>query len=136
MADTLQFDLVSPERLLMSQSVQQVVVPGSEGDMTILTDHSPVMTTLRPGVLQITTEDGQAQEIFVRGGFADIGPAGLTVLAEKAVPMGEMTTEHIDEEMRLAEEELAAAGDHHERISNAQKKIGDLEGFKRWKMSA
>ncbi len=136
MADTLQFDLVSPERLLMSQSVQQVVVPGSEGDMTILTDHSPVMTTLRPGVLQITTEDGQAQEIFVRGGFADIGPAGLTVLAEKAVPMGEMTAEHIDEEMRLAEEELAAAGDHHERISNAQKKIGDLEGFKRWKMSA
>ena len=136
MADTLQFDLVSPERLLMSQAVQQVVVPGSEGDMTILTDHSPVMTTLRPGVLEITTEDGQAQEIFVRGGFADIGPAGMTVLAEKAVPMGDMTAEHIDEEMRLAEEELAAAGDHHERMSNAQKKIGDLENFKRWKMSA
>ena len=136
MADTLQFDLVSPERLLMSQAVQQVVVPGSEGDMTILTDHSPVMTTLRPGVLEITTEDGQAQEIFVRGGFADIGPAGMTVLAENAVPMGDMTAEHIDEEIRLAEEELAAAGDHHERISNAQKKIGDLESFKRWKMSA
>ena len=104
--------------------------------MTILTDHSPVMTTLRPGVLEITTEDGQAQEIFVRGGFADIGPAGMIVLAEKAVPMGDMTAEHIDEEMRLAEEELAAAGDHHERMSNAQKKIGDLENFKRWKMSA
>ena len=136
MADTLQFDLVSPERLLMSQSVQQVVVPGSEGDMTILTDHSPVMTTLRPGVLEITTEDGQSQEIFVRGGFADIGPASLTVLAEKAVPMGDMTAEHVDEEMRLAEEELEAAGEHHERISSAQKKIGDLESFKRWKLSA
>ena len=120
----------------MSQSVQQVVVPGSEGDMTILTDHSPVMTTLRPGVLEITTEDGQAQEIFVRGGFADIGPEGLTVLAENAVPMEEITAEHIDEEMRLAEEELSAAGDYHERMSNAQKKIGDLENFKRWKMSA
>ena len=136
MADTLQFDLVSPERLLMSQAVQQVVVPGSEGDMTVLVDHSPVMTTLRPGVLEITTDDGQSQDIFVRGGFADIGPAGLTVLAEKAVPMADMTSEQFDEEMRLAEEEVAAAGEHHERLSNAQKKVGDLESFKRWKMPA
>lgn len=136
MADTLQFDLVSPERLLMSQAVQQVVVPGSEGDMTVLVDHSPVMTTLRPGVLEITTEDGQLEEIFVRGGFADIGPAGLTILAEKAVPMGELTGEQFDEELRLANEELEAAGEHHERLSNAQKRIGDLESFRRWKMPA
>ncbi len=136
MADVLQFDLVSPERLLMSQPVQQVVVPGSEGDMTVLINHAPVMTTLRPGLLEITTEAGETQEIFVRGGFADVSSAGLTILAETAIPMEELTAELLAEEMRLAEEELAAAGEHHERLSMMQKKIGDLESFKRWKMPA
>lgn len=136
MADTLQFDLVSPERLLMSETVRQVVVPGSEGDMTVLADHAPVMSTLRPGIIEITTDDGQSEEIFVRGGFADISSGALTILAEKAIPMADMTAELLDEEMRLAEEELAAAAEHHERISNAQKRIGDIESFRRWKMPA
>lgn len=136
MADALQFDLVSPERLLMSSTVQQVVVPGSEGEMTILVDHSPVMTTLKAGLLVITTDDGAEEEIFIRGGFADINSSGLTVLAEMAVPMDDLTPEAFAEEMRLAENELSEAADHHGRQSAAQKKIGDLESFKRWKMPA
>jgi F-type H+-transporting ATPase subunit epsilon len=136
MADALQFDLVSPERLLMSQAVQQVVVPGSEGYMTVLIDHAPVMTTLKPGVLEVTSEDGETQEIFIRGGFADISPTGLTVLAEMAVPMDEMTADKLAEEMRLAEEELSEAADDFARHSAAQKKVGDLESFKRWKIPA
>jgi F-type H+-transporting ATPase subunit epsilon len=136
MADALQFDLVSPERLLMSSTVQQVVVPGSEGEMTVLVNHAPVMTTLKPGLLIITGDDGQTEEIFVRGGFADINAGGLTILAEMAVPMGELTSEALAEEIRLAEEELQEAGDHLARQSAAQKKIGDLDSFKRWKMPA
>jgi len=136
MADVLQFDLVSPERLLMSQAVQQVVVPGSEGDMTVLHNHAPVLTTLRPGILEITTDDGQAQEIFIRGGFADVSSNGLTILAENAIPMNDLTADMLAEEIRLAEEELAAAEEHDERLSLAQKKVGDLENFKRWKMPA
>jgi F-type H+-transporting ATPase subunit epsilon len=136
MADALKFDLVSPERLLMSQMVQQVTVPGSEGYMTVLVDHAPVMTTLKPGVLEVTAEDGATQEIFIRGGFADISAKGLTILAEMAVPMDELTPDMLAEEMRVAEEELAEAAGDLSRHSAAQKKVGDLDSFKRWKMPA
>ncbi|HMB46954.1 MAG TPA: F0F1 ATP synthase subunit epsilon [Afifellaceae bacterium] len=136
MADALQFDLVSPERLLMSQAVQQVVVPGSEGDMTVLANHAPVMTTLKPGVLVITEEQGETQEIFVRGGFADINANGLTVLAEMAMPVEELTDEILAEEMRIAEEDMATAEGDMARHSAAQKKLGDLESYKRWKIPA
>jgi F-type H+-transporting ATPase subunit epsilon len=136
MADALQFDLVSPERLLMSQTVRQVVVPGSEGDMTVMVNHAPVMTTLKPGVLVITDEEGQTQEIFVRGGFADISANGLSILAEMAVPADELTAEMLAEEMRIAEEELAVAEGDMARHSAAQKKLGDLESYKRWKIPA
>ncbi len=136
MAEALQFDLVSPERLLMSAAVQQVVVPGSEGEMTVLVNHAPVMTTLKPGLLVITGEDGEREEIFVRGGFADINADGLTILAEMAIPMAELTPEALAEEIRLAEQELEEAGEHHARQSAARKKIGDLDSFKRWKIPA
>lgn len=136
MAEAFQFDLVSPERLLMSQSVSQVVVPGSEGYMTVLADHAPVMTTLKPGLLEVTDEGGTTQEIFVRGGFADITPAGLTVLAEMAVPMEDMTSAAMDEELRLAQDELSDAAEDFAKHGAAQKKLDDLESFKRWKIPA
>ena len=116
MADTLQFDLVSPERLLMSQAVQQVVVPGSEGDMTVLVDHSPVMTTLRPGVLEITTDDGQSQDIFVRGGFAEITPEGLTILAEEAIPLEKLDAADLDQRIKDLEEDVRDAKDDETRL--------------------
>ncbi len=136
MAEAFQFDLVSPERLLVSQSVSQVVVPGSEGYMTVLADHAPVMTTLKPGLLEVTDEGGSVQEIFIRGGFADISPAALTVLAEMAVPMEDLTADMLEEEMRLAQNELTEAAEDFAKHSAAQKKLDDLESFKRWKIPA
>lgn len=136
MAEAFQFDLVSPERLLVSQSVSQVVVPGSEGYMTVLADHAPVMTTLKPGLLEVTDDGGAKQEIFVRGGFADISPTALTVLAEMAMPLEDLTAEMLEEEMRLAQDELTEAAEDFARHSAAQKKLDDLESFKRWKIPA
>ena len=111
MADPFQFDLVSPEKLLMSEKVTQVVVPGSEGQFTVLIGHAPVMTTLRPGVVDVTLAAGKRERIFVRGGFADVNAAGLTILAEQAIPLGDLDPETIAKEIRDAEEDVADAKD-------------------------
>ena len=81
MAETMQFDLVSPERRLASLQVREVLVPGADGDMTAMPDHAPVITTLRPGVLRVCGPDGTA-EYVVSGGFAEITGSGISVLAE------------------------------------------------------
>src|SRR5258707_10628701 len=86
---TFHFDLVSPEKLLFSGEVNQVDVPGSEGDFGVLAGHAPLITTLRPGILVIYGERG-ALRIVVDGGFAEVGPGGLTVLADMAGPGGEV----------------------------------------------
>ena len=91
MAQTMQFDLVSPERRLASGQVTAVQIPGVEGDLTAMPGHMPMITTLRPGVLRVSSEDGD-QDYVVTGGFAEIGE-GLSVLAEKAVLRSEMTQE-------------------------------------------
>ena len=88
----LHFELVSPLKLLFSGDVESVVIPGSEGEMTILPLHAPVLTSLRPGVLVMTDAKGP-QKIFVRGGFAEVNPKGLIVLAERAIPESEMSDE-------------------------------------------
>ena len=87
MPDPFKFELVSPERLLVSGKVEQVSVPGSEGDMTVLAYHAPLLTTLRPGVIEIGFPGGEQQRYFIRGGFAEVGPSGLTVLAETAIDL-------------------------------------------------
>ena len=111
MADPFQFDLVSPERLLMSEKVAQVVVPGSEGQFTVLIGHAPVMTTLRPGVIDVTLAAGRRERIFVRGGFADVNADGLTILAEHAIPLADLDAEALAAEIRDAEEDVADSGD-------------------------
>ena len=88
----LHFELVSPTKLLFSGAVDSVVIPGTEGEMTILPQHAPILTSLRPGVVVVSSPKG-AERIFVRGGFAEVNPKGLTVLAERAIPEGEMTAE-------------------------------------------
>jgi len=88
MAETMQFDLVSPERSLMSDQVKSVQIPGADGDMTAMPNHAPLITTLRPGILTVETEKG-TEEFVVTGGFAEIGE-GLSVLAERAVPRADM----------------------------------------------
>ena len=89
----LHFELVSPARLLFSGSVASVTIPGTEGEMGIYPGHSPVLTTLRPGVVTVTRDGGAAERIFVKGGMAEVNPQGLTLLAEVAVPMAELTAE-------------------------------------------
>ena len=96
MADTMQFDLVSPERRLASFQAREVLIPGADGDMTAMPGHSPVIATLRPGVLRVDGPEG-ASEYIVTGGFAEINGESLSVLAEQAIPMTEVTREHIDE---------------------------------------
>ena len=110
MADPFQFELVSPERLLMSDEVEEVVVPGSEGYFTVMKGHAPFMSTMRPGVVDVT-KGGQMDRIFVRGGFADVSAAGLTILAEQAIPLAEVDPAMLAEEVRNAEEDVADAKD-------------------------
>ena len=110
MADPFQFELVSPERLLMSAPVEQVVVPGSEGYFTVLKGHAPYMSTMKPGVVDVS-RDGQIERIFVRGGFADVNAGGLTILAEQAIPLAEVDPDWLAQEVKNAEEDVADAKD-------------------------
>jgi F-type H+-transporting ATPase subunit epsilon len=112
MAEPFQFELVAPERLLMSGEVDQVVVPGAEGYFTVLKGHAPMMSTLRPGVVDVTPAGGGADDrIFVRGGFADVNVHGLTILAEQAIPLAEVDAEVLAQEVKNAEEDVADAKD-------------------------
>jgi F-type H+-transporting ATPase subunit epsilon len=96
------FELVSPEKLLFSGDVESVVVPGSEGQFTVLKDHAPFMTTLRPGIVDI---GGAApQKLFVRGGFADVAKPGLTILAEQAIAVSDLDAARIEAEIKAIEE--------------------------------
>jgi len=108
MAEGLKIEIVSPERLLVSQTVQSVTVPGTEGYFTVMADHAPFMTTLRPGFITVTGS-GAAEVFFVRGGFADVSPAGLTILAEESVPFKEFNHGDLQAQIKAAEEELARA---------------------------
>ena len=111
MPDPFKFELVSPERLLVSGEVAQVMVPGSEGDMTVLAYHAPLLTTLRPGVLDIGFPGGQHQRYFIRGGFAEVGPSGLTVLAETAIDLRELDAGQLAQAIKDAEEDVADANE-------------------------
>lgn len=109
MAEAFKFELVSPARLVLSEEASQVVVPGLDGDFTMLKGHSPFMTTVRPGVVEVTSANGKTSKIFVRGGFADASPAGLTILAEQAIPVEELKADVIAKEIKDAEEDVADA---------------------------
>ncbi len=111
MAGTFHFDLVSPERLLMSAEVSQVDVPGSEGDFGVLAGHAAVITTLKPGVVTVKTQGAADERIFVRGGFAEVNLQGLTILAEEAMPLAELDAVALDSQVKDAEEDVADAKD-------------------------
>ncbi|MBK9081294.1 MAG: F0F1 ATP synthase subunit epsilon [Rhizobiales bacterium] len=122
------FELVSPEKVLFSGDVDSVVVPASEGDMTILKDHAPLMTTLRPGVVDVTTA-GRTQRLFVRGGFADINAGGFILLAEQALPLEQLDGAAIEREIRDAGDDVADAKDA-ELKRRAQEKLDKLNELK------
>jgi F-type H+-transporting ATPase subunit epsilon len=114
MAGTFKFELVSPERVLLSIDADQVVVPGSDGEFAVLAGHAPVIATLRPGVLDVTA-GGSKRRLFVKSGFAEVDPSRLTVLAEKAYDVDEMSSSAIADELKAAEADLAAAKDDNAR---------------------
>ncbi|MEJ0044350.1 MAG: F0F1 ATP synthase subunit epsilon [Rhizomicrobium sp.] len=124
MADKIAFDLVSPERLLLSDTADMVTVPATEGYMGVMAGHAPVITTLRPGMIDIL-KDGTDTRFFVRGGFAEIGAEKITVLAEEAIPMTEMALPVLDQRIRDAEEDLIAAGSEAEK-SRVAEMLDDL----------
>ncbi len=100
------FELVSPERLLFAGDVESVVVPGAEGAFTVLKDHAPVMSVLRPGIVEVDESHTKKQRLFVRGGFADVSSHGLTILAELAIPLEDLDAAKIDKQIQDAEEDL------------------------------
>lgn len=115
MAESFQFDLVSPERLLISEQVESVVIPGTEGEMTVMARHAPVMTTVKPGVVTVKPASGAEVRYVVFGGFADILPTGCTLLAESAVPVDDIDRTEIARRIQTAREDLADAKTHEHR---------------------
>ena len=127
MADTMQFDLVSPERSLASLQVSAVQIPGADGDMTAMPDHAPVITTLRPGILSVTGPAG-TMDYAVTGGFAEISAAGTSVLAERAMPVGDVTAADLDAMVAEAEAAVqAASGDERDA---ADKVVADIAALR------
>lgn len=127
MADTMQFDLVSPERLLASLEVTSVQIPGADGDMTAMADHAPIITTLRPGILSVSGPSGNS-EYAVTGGFAEVTAKGTSVLAEKAMPVSEVKAADI--EALVAEATQAAAGLSGGAKDASDKLLADLAALR------
>jgi F-type H+-transporting ATPase subunit epsilon len=120
MAGTFKFELVTPERMALSQDAAQVLVPGVEGEFTVLPGHAPVISALRPGVIEVTlAESGETERIFVKGGFAEVDADRVTVLAERAMAVAQMSADVVTAELETAEAELAAAADDASRLAAA-----------------
>ena len=115
MADALKLELVSPEKELASRMVKAVQVPGLEGAFEVLPGHAPVLSVLRPGVLVITELSGAQTKFFVRGGYVEVANDEMSVLAEYAIPLEELSTARIEEEIRWAQEDLEDARNDEER---------------------
>jgi F-type H+-transporting ATPase subunit epsilon len=125
MAAKIAFDLVSPEKLLLSAQADMVTVPGTEGYMGVMAGHSPVVTTLRAGMIDVNV-NGTDDRYFIRGGFAVIGPTKINVLAEEAIPMTEMDLAVLDQRISDAQEDELAAETDADR-SRAAQLVDDLK---------
>ena len=130
MADTLHFELVSPEKLLRSGEVYMVVVPGTDGDFSVLPGHAPLVSTIRPGAIQVypTGINDVPERIFIDGGFAEVGPQGLTILAESATPVGDLDVEANAKGLLDAREALRSANSDAE-IAAAEKRVARFEAM-------
>ncbi len=112
---SFKFELVSPERLLVSENVEQVVIPGAEGEMTVLEKHAPTMTIVKPGVVTVKPASGAEQKYVVFGGFADILPEGCTLLAESAVAVSDIDRADLARRIQAAKEDVSDARDDDTR---------------------
>jgi F-type H+-transporting ATPase subunit epsilon len=124
----LHFELVSPAKLLFSGDVASVTLPGTEGEMTIMPMHAPVLATLRPGIVTVVKDGGTTDKMFVRGGFAEVNAKGLTVLAETAIAMADFDTSAMIEQIKSAEVDVAEAKDD-ETKRRANENLDHLRGL-------
>jgi F-type H+-transporting ATPase subunit epsilon len=115
MTDKIAFDLVSPERLLLSEDAEMVTVPGTEGEFGVLAGHMPVISTLRPGVIAVQGGTAGDARFFVLGGFAEVNPLKITVLAEEAIPMEQVNPAVLDQRIKNAEEDILLAKTERDR---------------------
>ncbi len=127
MADKLTFSLVAPERELFHGLVDQVVAPGEDGDFGVLPGHAPLMSTLRPGAIRVL-DGGAERKIFVYGGFADVTPDGLTILAEEALDVAEIDSAKVAADLKDAEEDFRDAKDDARKL-DAQRKVERLRAL-------
>jgi F-type H+-transporting ATPase subunit epsilon len=121
MTDKVQFELVSPERLLLSQAVEMVVVPGAEGDFGVLKDHAPLISAVRPGVIEVHDDGAVKERIFVEGGFAEVTGERCTVLTAKATPVAELDRASIESSIKGLQDSLRGG------IQRADSELADLE---------
>ncbi|WP_275785534.1 F0F1 ATP synthase subunit epsilon [Pararhizobium gei] len=131
MAD-FNFELVSPERLLLSTQVSEVVIPATEGEMTVMANHAPVMTTIKPGIVTVKAADGAVSRYVVFGGFADILPTGCTLLAESAVPVSELESKHIEKRIEATKSEIeegSHSDEHKTRLEQFLAELTQLNGI-------
>lgn len=118
---TFTFELVSPERKLISGAAKMVVIPGEEGDFGVLPGHSALVATIRPGVVEITMDGEATQRIFIAGGFADVSPSNCTVLAEEAVNVSDLNKSDLEQTIRNLTEDLTLTKDELERARISRK---------------
>lgn len=130
MAQAFQFELVSPERLLLSTQVTEVVIPGSEGYLTALAGHSPLMTTIMPGIVSVKLADGKVDSYVVYGGFADITPDGCSVLAESATHVDDLDRADIKRRIEEARKVLdgSSSNEHRTKAEIFLHQLMTLEG--------
>src|SRR5262245_21782821 len=130
MAEPFQFELVSPERLLVSEKVEWAIIPGVDGEMTVLAHHAPVMTSVKPGVVTVKPAEGAEERYVVFGGFADILPTGCTLLAESATAVSEIDRADLARRIQDAREDVADAADDLSRTKAEQllAQLTTLEG--------
>jgi F-type H+-transporting ATPase subunit epsilon len=130
-AETVEFELVSPEQLLLSEPVAMVIVPGEEGDFGVLPRHAPLISNVRPGVISVYSQRNEvSQKIFVAGGFAEVTGERCTVLAETALPLAEIDRQDTEQRLRNSREDLADAKDDVTRAT-AERQIGTFEAMLR-----
>src|SRR5438874_4240620 len=120
MADKIAFEIVSPERLLVSDEADMVTVPGAEGDFGVLAGHMPLISTLRPGIIDIQGARSGNSRLFVLGGFAEANPDKLTVLAEEAIPMAQIDASALEQRIRNTEEDLVLLKNEADRARAAE----------------
>ncbi len=126
--DKVEFELVSPDKLLISERVEMVVVPGAEGNFGVLSHHAPLISAVRPGVIDVHDRGKITERIFVAGGFAEVTPARCTVLAEQAVPIAEIDRSVAEQQLKDAQEDVADAKDDAERLA-AEKQVAVAEAM-------